>query len=345
MKSTQHLQAGTLLLAGLLTAACSPQAGDQPTPQEHARIRLEPDEVLVSVHGSELTYGAAIRQVKRRLGGPPPERMDPAKVAYIERSTFQSVVDAFIRRELLLHEAQRLGIEPAPDDVAFALQTIREKSTNKEQPPSGMVYEGPDSLRREVYTGLQIEKLLSQELGASIAPSDDEVEARLASPEGPPMQAAQARIRRILVEIPFDASEADIQAAHQRAAEARQALLDGADFAEWARMMSEGPAAEKGGELGIVEQGRGEPVLDEAVFSQETGAIGPILRTPSGFHIIQVLERRPARARTRQEIRASLQREKRAAALGTYVYELRKKADIKHSPALQPIPEASGASR
>ncbi len=336
--------ATAVLMFSLGCAPSGTENGAQAAAGTQEQYRLEPEEVLVSVHGNELTYGEAIRQVERRLGGPPPQSMEPARVKQIEQQTFQRVIDDFIRRELLLAEARRLEIEPSPEDVAFAVNTILENSKPGETPPTGMVYEGPDSLQREVYTGLQIEKLLAQELDSSIEPTAAEVQEVFSSQPESPMHPAKARIRQILLEIPLQATEDEIAALRQQAEEARQALVDGADFAEWARMISQGPAAQNGGEVGVVEQGQGEPVLDEAAFSQEIGAIGPVVRSARGFHIVQVLERTPAQPITEKDVRDMLRRRKRTQALHQYVLSLRKKADIKHSPAIRPLPDPTADS-
>jgi len=73
----------------------------------------------------------------------------------------------------------------------------------------------------------------------------------------------------------------------------RQSILDGADFAEIAREHSEDPgSAQNGGNLGWTKPGNFFPEFEEAVAELDSGEISGLVRTPVGYHIIQLLGRR-----------------------------------------------------
>ena len=115
--------------------------------------------------------------------------------------------------------------------------------------------------------------------------------------------------------------EEEISAKEERANEAHQKLEEGADFAEIAKEYSEdaGTAA-NGGELGWVLRGQyGDPALDQAAFSLQSGQRSGVVRSDFGFHIIQVDKRDRAQMRSlddaRQEIIADLTAEREQNAL------------------------------
>lgn len=85
---------------------------------------------------------------------------------------------------------------------------------------------------------------------------------------------------------------ADTAAVLDRAAEIRQSVLDGDDFAELARQESsdEGTAA-AGGDLGVFPKGRMVAAFDSVVFSARPGQIAEPVRTQFGVHVIEVQER------------------------------------------------------
>lgn len=83
-----------------------------------------------------------------------------------------------------------------------------------------------------------------------------------------------------------------------------QTLLDsikgGADFQELAKEHSEDPGSKKfGGDLGFVKRGVFYPEFESVAFSLAEGELSGVVKSPVGFHIIQLLERRGESIHTR----------------------------------------------
>ncbi len=96
-------------------------------------------------------------------------------------------------------------------------------------------------------------------------------------------QPVQARARHILV--------ADLATAQKVEAD----LKAGKDFAAEAKQYSMDPGSkDNGGELGFFPRGRMVPTFDAYVFSGPIGKISPPIKSPLGYHIIQIEERKPA---------------------------------------------------
>ncbi|HVG08029.1 MAG TPA: peptidyl-prolyl cis-trans isomerase [Thermoanaerobaculia bacterium] len=104
-------------------------------------------------------------------------------------------------------------------------------------------------------------------------------------------QPEQVHARHILVKTE-GRTDADAQ---KILAGARARLAKGEDFAALARELSEEPAAKtSGGDLGFFGRGQMVPAFEEAAFGAQPNAlVGPI-KSDFGWHLIQVLEKRPA---------------------------------------------------
>ncbi len=72
-----------------------------------------------------------------------------------------------------------------------------------------------------------------------------------------------------------------------RAREALEKLRSGVDFADLVLEYSDGSSKSKGGDLGSLPRGVGDPALDRALFNLEVGETSGVTESLHGFHIFQ----------------------------------------------------------
>lgn len=120
--------------------------------------------------------------------------------------------------------------------------------------------------------------------------SDDEIEAYYDANEDEFEVPARATIRVVVLD--KTPTAADTVASEELTRALRQEIEDGADFADVAERESRDDAtASVGGDLGVFTQGVMTPVFDSAVFAAPVGeVVGPV-KTPFGYHVIEVQER------------------------------------------------------
>ncbi|PKL87926.1 MAG: parvulin peptidyl-prolyl isomerase [Ignavibacteriae bacterium HGW-Ignavibacteriae-2] len=81
--------------------------------------------------------------------------------------------------------------------------------------------------------------------------------------------------------------------AYKLAEKLLDSLKRGGDFADLAKKFSDDPgSASQGGDLGTVKRGVFYPQFEAAAYSLTSNEISPIIESPVGFHIIQLLERK-----------------------------------------------------
>ncbi len=344
-----------LLLAGVL-AGCSREADTAARPTDEgevsipealvggAPVALDPGEILISVNGTALTRGEAMRQVQLRLGGPPPPDMPAERVEMMQRQVLSKVIDEFVKRELLLREADRLEIKAPEEDVEKTLAGIRQR-TPEGRDPKGILAEGPagkDSLLNEVIVGIRVEKLLATVLPPVADPTEAEITAFVAEHREKLTMPERVQARHILLKVEAGATGEQKAAVRVQADSVRQKLLDGADFAALAQEVSACPSASRGGDLGVFPRGKMAKPFEEAAFSQAEGEIGPVVETPFGYHVIRVEKHLSPGPADGGQIASILKQRARAEALAEYVRGLQRKADIKHSATVRPPEPPSG---
>lgn len=96
----------------------------------------------------------------------------------------------------------------------------------------------------------------------------------------------------ILLRVSQQADEKEMQRIKQRADSVYNAILNGADFAELAKKLSEDPgSAANGGEIGQVTRGRTVKEFEEAAFALRDGEVSKPVLSSFGYHIIKMLGR------------------------------------------------------
>ena len=144
--------------------------------------------------------------------------------------------------------------------------------------------------------------------------------------------------RHILVQSPVLAAqiEADLKA--------------GQSFTDLAKKYSTDPGTkDKGGELGAFRQGQMVPAFDKYAFSAPIGQISPPIKSPFGYHIIQVESRTPGQKATlasaTPQITETLRQQQEAPLTQPFLQGLQQKADIKvNDPKLAAAYATPGAA-
>lgn len=138
--------------------------------------------------------------------------------------------------------------------------------------------------------GFHILKVLTWgEEARSAAPQQDFSVAGQPQMEQGPMIVTQTRARHILVRT--DQITSDEQA-QQRLNLVRDRLRNGESFEQLARSHSDDASAPQGGDLGWVSPGETVPAFEQVMNSLQPGEISEPFRSPFGWHIVEVLERR-----------------------------------------------------
>lgn len=138
-----------------------------------------------------------------------------------------------------------------------------------------------------------------------------------------PTVVDQTHARHILIKVNEQTSEADARTKIDRL---RERLVAGASFEDLARANSEDASGAKGGDLGWISPGDTVPDFEHALDKLAVNEISEPVRTPFGWHLIQVLERRKqdvTQERRREEARKAIRQRKSDEQFDEFVRQLR----------------------
>lgn len=143
-----------------------------------------------------------------------------------------------------------------------------------------------------------------------------------------PTVVDQTHARHILVRVNERASEAEAKAKIERI---KDRLNTGARFDDMAKLNSEDPSATRGGDLGWLAPSNTVPEFDEVMNKLPLNTVSAPVRTPFGWHLIEVLERRKQDVtadRERTEAQNAIRQRKSDEAFQDWVRQVRDRAFV-----------------
>ena len=251
-----------------------------------------------------------------------------------QQQLVQMATQRVVEQKLLSQEALRVGIQPNEPRITQMAQKIEQQAGGREALDASLAqmgsnYEQVTEMMREMDL---VRSLIEQKISPSVQVSDEDVASFYA--ENPEMfkNDAQVHARHIIFAAREDADAETVATAGANAEKARERAVAGEDFAGLAREVSEGPSAATGGDLGFFTREQMVPAFADAAFALEPGQISGVVRSPFGFHVIKVEEKRPAGTLPLDEVsddrRSMLVQQKTGEEVGKMVEALADTATI-----------------
>jgi peptidyl-prolyl cis-trans isomerase SurA len=149
-----------------------------------------------------------------------------------------------------------------------------------------------NKFREEIRTEILTARLREREVDSKLVISDNEIDNYLKNQASQAGKGEELNLAHIMVVVPEQASAEKIQTYQARAEQALAKLRAGAPFAQVAAGFSDAQDALQGGQLGWKAADRLPPLFAEPLTKLKPGEMTEILRSPNGFHIIKLLDRR-----------------------------------------------------
>lgn len=306
MKNPRPLLRTAAVLASL--AAVLALAQQVPAPRTDARLPagrnvVAVDRIVAVVNDDVITLNELsermrilVGQLQRGGGQLPP-------VDALRRQVLERMINDLVQVQLAKETGIRVDdatiektIQRIADDNNLSMTAFRQALER-----DGIRYA---RFREDMRNELLLARLREREVENAVVVTDAEVETELARVDKERGGDTEYRLQHILVLLPQQATPEQIDARRRRAMQALSELRKGTPFAEISATYSDAPDALQGGNLGWRAAGRLPTLFLDALEKIPPGEVSDILRSPNGFHIVKLLEKRgkdkaPAIAQTR----------------------------------------------
>jgi hypothetical protein len=191
----------------------------------------------------------------------------------------------------------------------------------------------PEQFQKTIFRNLSIKRLLDEVVYSRIHVTEDTIRKHYELNKDSFRKPESIRIRQILIKVRSGPGDDAWNHAEDRAHTIYQDASAGADFVRLARRYSDDPAsASVGGDLGSIQKGNMQGVLDTRIFSLKVGTVTKPIRSHQGFHIIKVVSTTPPATRSLEEMKAHIttriRRERAREMISQLIRDLKDRAEI-----------------
>ncbi|MGB6603972.1 MAG: peptidylprolyl isomerase [Steroidobacteraceae bacterium] len=213
----------------------------------------------------------------------------------------QQVLDRLVLQQIELQRADHVGIKVSDDTLNAALEDVAKRNNlTLSQLPDALASQGVDytgyrdDLRKEITLSMLRQRDVLEHINVTPKEIDQylEKQAKLPSAEN------EYNVSHILIAVPQEASQDQIDQASKRAADVYQRASSGEDFSKLAAAYSNSQTALEGGSLGWRKGSELPTFLTDVVAQMKPGQVSQPLRTPTGFHIVRLNDVRVSTAKS-----------------------------------------------
>jgi peptidyl-prolyl cis-trans isomerase SurA len=297
---------GVLALAAGACAFAQAPAQVQPAPRaaapaaasSAARAPVVPLDRVIAVVNDEAVTQYDLGEQRRIIL----QQMKASNVPPPPRDVLdKQVLERLIMERALLQHAKENGIRV--DDTTVERTILRVAQENKLSPEEFRKVLDKENIpyakyRDDIRRQLIVQRVREREVDSKVSVSEAEVDNYLATVAAQAGGENEYLLSHIYVTLPEQAAPEQIEARRRRAEEALAQLKQGKDFAQVAASYSDAPDALQGGSLGWRTPARLPTVFAEYVRNMKVGDVSTVLRSPGGFHIVKLENKRGLNAPT-----------------------------------------------
>jgi peptidyl-prolyl cis-trans isomerase SurA len=227
------------------------------------------------------------------------KRLQEQRVELPSQSVLQQqVLDRLVLQEIELQRAKHVGLTITDEQLNGALQEIAVRNKIPfDQLPTALAAQGVDykQYRESMRKELILSTLRQRDVISHINVSPHELEQYLARQQNAASND-EFNVSHILLSLPAAATPQQLDEISHKAQDVAARAGKGEDFGQLAIANSNSQTALDGGQLGWRKGAQLPQFILDLVVRMKPGEVSAPVRTPSGYHIVKLIERRSGEA-------------------------------------------------
>jgi peptidyl-prolyl cis-trans isomerase SurA len=246
----------------------------------------------------------------------------------------KALMDKMIDDLIIRQEARRLGISVREDELTSTIQeSLAKRNLTIDTLQEALFKDGMDyeKYREATRSDMLRTRIMQREIRPRVTVTNDEVGAFYQEHRNEYEGKLRVRLLMIVLPVPAGSDEA-AQAAQRAKAESILKRIRAGEYFEVLANENSIGQARSGGDIGYVEKGTMNPIIEDVAFNLKPGEVSGVIETPQGFYIIKALDKRGGGSlslkATRAEIEERIFVEKMDKKYTEWLAEKRQKAHI-----------------
>lgn len=207
----------------------------------------------------------------------------------------KQILERLISDALQLQYAAQTGIKIDDNQLDRTIERIAEQNQmTLTEFGEALAKDGisMSKFRSDIRSEITIARLREREVDGRVNVTESEIDNYLTTQAASNESQDEFELSHILIRTPEEGATEDIQKAKAKVDNALAQLQAGTSFAKVSASFSDAPNALEGGNLGWKSGSQMPALFLDALKAMQVGDISPVLRSPNGFHILKLTNKR-----------------------------------------------------
>jgi peptidyl-prolyl cis-trans isomerase C len=295
-----------------------PKPVPQTLPDVLARVNNQPV--------SKSDFEMLVKNIELKNRAPiPPDRRD---------EILRALLDQLVEYTLLKQEAEARNVQVTDAEVEQQVSAMKQQNGGDAGCKKGLAERNMtiERLRADTRAQMAISKMLETQVAAATPATDAEAKVFYEKNPDKFKRGESVRASHILIRVSEQASEQEKKKARAQIDAVLKRAKAGEDFAVLAREHSQDGSAAQGGDLSYFVKGQMVQPFDQVAFSLKPHEISDVVTTQFGYHIIKVVDHKPAGSVPLNEVAENVKKylsdQKKQETAQAFINQIKQKSKI-----------------
>lgn len=312
----------------LISLAQAQPAGEKEEAQDSVQTI---DRIVAVVNGEVITQVDLLRALATIEAELRTNYTDPEEFAEKLAPFKKNIIEQMIEEKLILSEAKKFDLQVDPEKMESRLKQLEDNFSSPQEFERAL--ESQDLTLKDLQDRFRDQEIMKKTVDyfvrAHIKIDPKELEEYYELHKSELMRPEEVLLKSILIAAD---SEQEEYAALHTAKRVLERLKEGESFADLVKEYSQGTSVQGDGNLGWFKKGQLMKEIDETIFNLEPGEFTEVIRTPQGYRIFMLEEKKAKQpipfSEAQDIINNLLYNQRFSEAFSSWIEKIKQDADI-----------------